>query len=99
MPWPVDSFLFSIPLNGTLHDFKGFQLVSVSVSFCDLGVWLYTQDLAKFLRHRLFQDIFKMARMATVSGRRSFIHCFAERGERLRMFIHNDKLELLYCFI
>ena len=34
----------------------------VSVSFCDLSVELYTQDLVKFLRRRLFQDIFfKMA--------------------------------------
>ena len=47
---------------GTLHDFKGFQLVSISVSFCDLGVELHTQDLVKFLRRCLFQDIFfKMA--------------------------------------
>ena len=34
----------------------------ISVSFCDLRVELYTQDLVKFLRRRLFQDIFfKMA--------------------------------------
>ena len=34
----------------------------VSVPFCDLGVERYTQDLVKFLRRRLFQDIFfKMA--------------------------------------
>ena len=34
----------------------------VSVSFCGLTVKLYTQDLFKFLRRRLFQDIFfKMA--------------------------------------
>ena len=51
-----------MPFNGTLHDFKGFQLVSISVSFCDLGVELYTQDLVKFLLRCLFQDIFfKMA--------------------------------------
>ena len=41
-----------------MHDFKGFQLVSGSVSFCDLGVELYNQDLVKFLRRCLFQDIF-----------------------------------------
>ena len=36
--------------------------VSISVSFCDLGVELYTQDLVKFLRRCFFQDIFfKMA--------------------------------------
>ena len=34
----------------------------VSVSFCDLSVELYTQDLVKFFRRCLFQDIFfKMA--------------------------------------
>ena len=34
----------------------------VSVSFCDLGLELYTQDFVKFLQCRLFQDIFfKMA--------------------------------------
>ena len=39
-----------------------FQLVSISVSFCDLGVELNTQNLVKFVRRRLFQDIFfKMA--------------------------------------
>ena len=33
--------------------------VSISVFFfCDLGVELYSQDLVKFLRRRLFQDIF-----------------------------------------
>ena len=58
----VESFLCQIPFNGTLYDFKGFQPVSISVSFCDLGVELYSQDLVKFLRRRLFQDIFfKMA--------------------------------------
>ena len=36
----------------------------VSPSFCDFGVELYTQDLVKFLRRRLFQDIFKMAGLA-----------------------------------
>jgi len=53
-------FLLEVPV-GTLHDFRGFQLVIISVSFCDLGVELYTQDLVKFLRRHLFQDIFKMA--------------------------------------
>ena len=32
--------------------------VSISVFFVDLGVELYSQDLVKFLRRRLFQDIF-----------------------------------------
>ena len=29
----------------------------------------------------------------------AFIHCFVERVERLRMFIHSDRVELLYCLI
>ena len=59
--WRV--FFFKIiPFNGTLYEFKGFQPVSISVSFCDLGVELYILDLVKFLPRCLFQDIFfKMA--------------------------------------
>ena len=45
--WTV--FLFQIPFNGTLQDFKRIQLVIIFVSFCDLGVELYTQGLVKFL--------------------------------------------------
>ena len=90
--------------NGILYEFKGFQPVSISVSFCfsDLSVELYTQDLVKFLRRRLFQDIFfKMAGSgrSTSFGGRSFIHCFVEQVERLRMFIHSDKVKVLYCFV
>ena len=45
-----------------LYDFKGLQPGSISVSFCDLSVELYTRDLVKFLRRRLFQHrFFKMA--------------------------------------
>ena len=82
---------------------KGFQPVSISVSFCDLEVELYTQDLVKFLRRRLFQDIifFKMAgsgRGTSFRGR-SFIHCFVERVEGLRMFIHSHRVKVLYCFV
>ena len=59
--WGVFSFKI-IPFNGTLYEFKGFQPVSIAVCFCDLGVELYAPDLVKFLRCRLFQDIFfKMA--------------------------------------
>ena len=65
----------------------GFQLVSISVSSCDLGIELYTQDLVKFLRHRLFQDIF--FKISTSDGGRSSIHCFVERVERLRTSISN----------
>ena len=47
--------------NGTVR-VSGFQSVSISVSFCDLGVELYIPDLVKFLPCRLFQEIFfKMA--------------------------------------
>ena len=60
-------FSFKIPFSGTLRDFKGFQLVSISVPFCDLDVERLTQDLVKFLRRRLFQDIFKMAGLAPSS--------------------------------
>ena len=36
--------------------------------FCDLGVELFTRDLVKFLRRRLFQDAnFKMAGLAPSS--------------------------------
>ena len=59
--WRVFSFKI-IPFNGTLYEFKGFQPVSIFVSFCDLGVELYIPDLVKFLPRRLLQDIFfKMA--------------------------------------
>jgi len=43
------------------------ELVIVSFSFCDLGVGLNTQDLVKFLRRHLFQDISKMAGLAPAS--------------------------------
>ena len=85
----------TIPFNGTLYEFKGFQPVSISVSFCDLGVELYTQDLVKFLRRCLFQDVyFQYGGIGTSTsiGGRSVIHCFVERVERLRMFIHSDRV-------
>ena len=87
----MESFLFEIPFNGTLYEFKGFQPVD-----------LYTQDLVKFLRCRLFLDIFfKMAGSgrSTSFGGGSFIHCFVERDERLRMFIHRDRVKVLYSFV
>ena len=60
--WAVVESYKIIPFNGTLYEFKGFQPVSISVSFCDLGVELYIPDLVKFLPRRLSQDIFfKMA--------------------------------------
>ena len=54
--WRVFSFKI-ISFDGTLYEFKRFQPVSISVSFCDLGVELYIPDLVKFLPRRLFQDI------------------------------------------
>lgn len=52
--------LFS-SFNGTLHDFKGFQLVIIAVSFYGIVAERYTQNLVKFLWVHLFQDIIKMA--------------------------------------
>ena len=72
--------LFKIPCSGTLLDFKGFQFIIISVSFCDLDIELNTQDLVKFLPRHLFQDIFKMAGLSPASLGSSFIHCFVERG-------------------
>ena len=95
--WRVFSFKI-IPFNGTLDEFKGFQPVSISVSFCDLGVELYIPDLVEFLPRGLFQDIiFQDGGIGTSTsfGGRSFIHCFVERVERLRMFIHSDRVKVL----
>ena len=47
--WRVFSFKI-IPFDGTLYEFNGFQPVSISVSFCDLGVELYIQDLGPVSR-------------------------------------------------
>ena len=72
-------FLFKILLNGSLHDFKGFLLVIISISFCDLGIELYSQDLVKFLWCHWFEDIFEWWD-PTSFLRRSFSHCFMELG-------------------
>ena len=93
-PWIVFSFKY------TLDDIKGFQLVSISVPFWKLVVELYTQDLAKFLRRRFVSRCyFQDGGTGTSFGGRSFTHCFVKRVGRLRMFIHNDRVELLYCFV
>ena len=93
------NFYGFLPFSGTLRDFEGFQLVVISVSFCDLGVELYTLDLGKFLRRRLFQGIFFKMDNGTSFGGRSFIRCFVERVKRLRMFIHSDRVKglVLLC--
>ena len=100
--WRVFSYKI-IPFNSTLYEFKGFQPVSVSVCFCDLGVELYIPDLAKFLPRRLFQArisryIFQdggIIGTSTSFGGRSFTHCVVERVERLRMFIQSDRGKVL----
>ena len=64
--------------------------LSVSVSFCDPSVELYTQDLVKFLRHRLFQDIFfKMAGSGLVPASedvRSFTVLFSRSKDYICLF-------------
>ena len=80
------------------HDFKGVQLVIISVSFCDLGVGLNTQDLVKFLRRHLFQDISKMARLAPASQDfRSFTVLWSRAY--FDYVIPSDRVELLCCFV
>ena len=53
------------------------------------------QVLAAPFVSRYFQD----GGTGTSFGGRSFIHCFVEWVERLRTFIHSDRVELLYCFV
>ena len=48
---------------------------------------------APFVSRYIFQD--GGIGTGTCFGGRSFIHCFVERVERLRMFIHSDRVELL----
>ena len=77
-----------------MHDFKGFQLVIISVLLFDLGGELHvTQGLIMFFwRHCFNTDIFKMVGLAAAC---EDIHTlFCEAG---RIFIHSDRLELLHC--
>ena len=91
--WRVFSYKI-ISFNGTLYEFTGFQPVSIFVCFCDLGVELYIPDLAApFVSRYIFQD--GGIGTSTSFGGRSFIHCFVERVERLRMFIHSDRVKVL----
>ena len=60
-------FVFFLLNTVQWHDFKGVQLVIISVSFCDLDIGLNTQDLVKFLWRYLFKDISKMAGLALAS--------------------------------
>ena len=69
--WRVFSFKYR---SMALYEFKGFQPVSISVSFCDLSVELFTQDLVKFLRRCLFQDIFFKMVGSGHQLRRTFVH-------------------------
>ena len=78
----VDSFLF-LPFNGILYNFKGFQLVSISVCLWFQRRSLYSgpyQVFAAPLVSRHFQN----GGTGTRFGGRSFIYCFVERVEGLR---------------
>ena len=95
----VDSFLL-LPFNGTLHDFGGFQLVSISVSVCDFDVELHTQDLVKFLQRRLFQDIFKMAGLAPASEDvRSFTVLWSRLKDCAYLFTGTELSSCIECFV
>ena len=52
---------------------------------------------APFVPRYIFQD--GGIGTSTSFGGRSFIHCFVERVERLRMFSHSDRVKVLYCFV
>ena len=97
----VKSFLFKIPSNGTLYDFKVFQPVSVSVSFCDSGEELYTKDLVKFLQ-RWFQDIFfKMAGSGPALGSedvRSFTVLLSRSKDFVCLFIATELRSCIASF-
>ena len=101
--WRVFSFEI-IPFDGTLYDFKGFQPVSISVSFCDLGVELYTQDLAKFLRCRLFPDtvyIFRMAGLGLAPASedvRSFTVLLSESKDYVCLFTATELRSCIASF-
>ena len=87
----VDTFPFWIPFNGTLHVFKGFQLISLSVSFCALGVELYTQDL--FLRRRLLQYIFsRWLDRDWHQFRRAFVHALFYGAGRKTTYVYSQRL-------
>ena len=95
----VDNFLL-LPFNGTLHDFGGFQLVSISVSVCDFDVELHTQDLVKFLQRRLFQDIFKMAGLAPASEDvRSFTVLWSRLKDCAYLFTGTELSSCIECFV
>ena len=52
---------------------------------------------APFVSRYIFQD--GGMGTSTSFGGRSFIHCFVEQVERLRMFIHSDRVKVLHCFV
>ena len=49
---------------------------------------------APFVSRYIFQDGGIGSSTSFGAGGRSFIHCFAERVERLRMFIHRDRVKV-----
>ena len=52
---------------------------------------------ASFVSKYIFQD--GGIGTGTSFGGRSFIHCFVKRVERLCIFIHKDRVELLNCLV
>ena len=90
-------FLFKCHSVALCMIFKGFQVVIILVSFCDLGIEFYTQEFIKFLWCHLFQDIFKMAGLAPALEDVHSLFCVA--WCILTMFIHSNRVELLCCFI
>ena len=81
--------------------FKGFQPVSICFFLRPQRRTLYSGPFqvlpAPFVSKYIFQD--GGIRTSTSFGGRSFIHCFAERVERLHMFIYSDRVKVLYCFV
>ena len=66
--------------------------------FCDFVVELYTQDLVKFLRLHLFQDISRWRNRHQL--RNTFLNSlFCGAGRILTTLIHSDRVALLYCFV
>ena len=81
------------------HDFKGVQLVVISVSFCDLDAGLNTQDLVKLSCGGICFKIFSRWR-DWYRLRKTFVHLlFCAVWHILAMFIHSDRVELFCCLV
>ena len=92
------AFYRSVALCVILRDSS--LLVFLTVSFCDLGIELYTRDLVKFLRRPLFQDIFfKMAGLGLTPASedvRSFTVLLSGSKDYIWLFTATE-LELRSC--